>query len=451
MARRFVRGTASPYKRNSRRCPVIRVSCISILMLTGLARADSIKLSHGSTMSGDVVGVTFRVDKKDKVFARKDIASLRVASGSGIDRLTTADNETLKGRLVKVEFKTIAGVMGFQRSRIKAVVFTARPKDTDDAEPADDGNGPGDKDKPKPKKPSTGLMSLYADKVLLKTGHEVRGVVLWVRLDTGKRTTSYTRKDMSTLEFNDANMDVIWQPSGKKVRGKLVAIGLRLAIGLVELAREELVMVRLAKVSATNPPIAAGKVPSLSDKQRAAQEANRALKDAKFRNVVSEKETCFAAVKRNYLKPLQYATALVKEAAADTNRARDTYNRAKRSYMSSSDDGYYYSRDYYKREMNDAAALYREKLGEYKKAKSLHDKLKEKMQKETRVFQNWSGKQITGLNRRMTRHNFLIVAGAVLTEAQMSDAYDRSVTKSPEVADPPKGPWDYSYYRYRRW
>ncbi|KKL68806.1 hypothetical protein LCGC14_2121290 [marine sediment metagenome] len=144
MARRFVRGTASPYKRNSRRYPVIRVSCISILMLTGLARADSIKLSHGSTMSGDVVGVTFRVDKKDKVFARKDIASLRVASGSGIDRLTTADNETLKGRLVKVEFKTIAGVMGFQRSRIKAVVFTARPKDTDDAEPADDDTAGGD-------------------------------------------------------------------------------------------------------------------------------------------------------------------------------------------------------------------------------------------------------------------------------------------------------------------
>ena len=433
-------------------CPVIRVSCISILMLTGIVRADSIKLSHGSTMSGDVTGVTFHVEKKDKVYARKDIASLHVASGSGIDRLTTTDNQTLKGRLVKVEFKTIAGVMGFQRSRIKAVVLTPRPKDTDDAEPADDGDGPKDKDKDKdkdkPKKPSAGLMSVYADKVLLKTGHEVRGVVLWARLDTGKRTASYTRKDMSTLEFNDANMDVIWQPSGKKVRGKLVAVGLCLAVGLVELARDELVMVRLAKVSATNPPIAAGKAPSLSDKQRAAQEANRSLKDAKFRNVVSEKETCFTAVKRNYVKPLQYTTALVKEAAQEANGARDAYNRAKRNYMAGS-DGYYNSRDYYKQEMNDAAALYREKLGEYKKAKGLHDKLKEKIQKETRIFQNWSGKQITELNRRMTRHNFLIVAGAVLTEAQMSDAYDRSVTKPPEVEDPPKGPWDYSYYR--RW
>jgi len=404
--------------------------CLGVLLAAGLARADTVTLSHGSIMRGDVKAVTMRVKGKDSSFERGKIASILLAPGTtAADVLTTTDGKKLTGRVVNVAIKTIGGLMTFDRKRIASIQLTGGAPD-------------GGKEPIRPKTPE------YADKIMLKMGHTVDAVVMQVMFAEGRSPRRHMRSKLKATELGKNGTDVLVMSDGSKLRGRLESVRARLSVGVVDFSRSEVVLVTLGRATTDNPGPSAHGLPKPTARQEATLAENRAMKDEYAAKVAEQKDGALARIRDNYVTVQSMVKEHIEGQESLARRARDRANTAKRyvdTMRADMEKAPSYRKAMYETRIaiaqnryNQAAETYRRANEKLTKARNISAAVERDRSAEERDFTAWAGRQMAALSRACTKNNFLLLAGVPLGKDQMTRAYDAAVERAPEVKPAPK-------------
>ena len=104
---------------------IIALIAAGLLML-GSARADVLQLASGGKLTGTLREATLLVGDEEITCARDQIKSINLAR-SGRVIVKTPKGKTLRGELVSLKFKSLAGELTFARENVASVKLVADP------------------------------------------------------------------------------------------------------------------------------------------------------------------------------------------------------------------------------------------------------------------------------------------------------------------------------------
>ncbi len=406
------------------------MACAIIYVWLSLAAAgaDSVTLSHGTVLTGQVQSVTLKIAGRRQEISREDIRSMTLAGTPTGDTVVVLADKQLTGEFLRVTIKTAAATTTVERDMMQTMALASA-----DSQSSAAASQPAHAEAAAAK---AAELQSFSDKITHKTGFVLHAVVTSAQLD--ERT--YLRNDMESLAVGAG--DTVTLSSGKSVSGQLKSLRVRLGAGMVDLDRSEVTAVQLAKVSADNPPPAQS-----SDKPTAEQTANLAAsgaaKEECVRKVAALKSEALNKIAGKYTQTVADLDGDLRIADAEAARAQERVasQRTLIENLRKDLDRTPYNRranlESRIREANTAIVTatehYRKASDKYNKAKPRKDKLLALRKADEQAVVRWADALVSALSRAANKNGLLILAGVPLDSAASKTMYEAMMTQPPAV------------------
>lgn len=404
-----------------RRLPLIILSLGVLLGRTALA--DKLTLTNGGQLTGTLESVTFRHGATDTVHAGGSVASLDLRTTAGDELLLTGGTK-ITGALISLRFKTIGGVLPFERAKIAAVTIPTSLPRRPRSRPAT--------------RPAARASAKYDDRVKLTYGCEVRGMLMTAKMRVGKGTRTNLRGLIEGIDLAD-DADSLLRPGRKNLEGRLIEVRFKTSLGTVSFARDEVVSFKLARASRSKSqrPTASKTTSKPTPRQARLLEADERLYKEHLRKVAEAEKRRLADLDKRHAETQKEIDELVAKAKAEVikwkhevakdkkkDRAVDIWNggpRLKRRTSSGSTVGLGSKQSSPQQQRLDAA-------------KAAVARLVRQKTVVTRQMEDARGdirRSVIAAQKRLKatrlKHRIIVLAGGTLTEAQMTSHYRADV------------------------
>ena len=407
------------------------LTCVgSALLLAQPARAVWVRLRGGGELRGDVLRVTFRqIDGTSRRFARDEVVSIQLADGKlPKDEIELKGGKKLKGLVVAIRFKSIAGEMPLERARL-AVLVLSRAYERQAAPPLE------------PRK----AVPKYDDAIELSYGCKVRAVVLAAEVRVDGKCVRYARHAVSAIKLA-AKGDTIVLPDAKEVKCALESIQVKAGYGWADFDRKE---IRSMELGMRLPTASARKAwlakPAPTVEGGRAMVLNNDLHTQYFRQVAQKKSEALGQIGKKFAGPLgsieKKVAALEQKVRSKKEEARDHRkewrrwrDRNDRLDRERRDDHWSRDRDRVdrraeeraRREAERAFREYREAQRDLDKVLPDRDRLRGQKGRESRAVHDWAKRQTRRLSDLRLKHEFILLSRGQLSEDQIANRYQRA-------------------------
>ncbi|MCE5277382.1 MAG: hypothetical protein ABFD92_12210 [Planctomycetaceae bacterium] len=402
------------------------IMCVCLSLAAGTA--DSVTLSHGGVLMGQVQSVTLEIASRPRQISRSDIRSLAMGVPGG-DSTVVVGEEELSGKLLRIEIKTATATTTVERDMIRTVAL------------GDVGGTPSRGVAKRPaQKNAADLLHPFSDRITLKSEHVLHAVVAAVQFDD----KTFLRGDIESLTIGGRS-DTLRAAGGQRHRGQLKSLRVRLAVGIVDLDRSEFTSVKLAKASADNPP-----PPPQSSEQPTAEQAsalagNSAAKDACAGKVGALKSEALSKIAAKYGQAMTQFDVDIRMAETDAARAQERV-QAQRNTIESlrkeMDRTHFSRRASFESRIREANAniraatdVYRKAAEKYSKTKAQKEKLQAARKADEQAVVRWADGSLTALAQMQAKNGYLIMAGVPLDASSLKSGYESLVTGPPAIQD----------------
>jgi len=268
-----------------------------------------------------------------------------------------------------------------------------------------------------------------ADILKLRTGEEMRGTVQLVTILVGEVQSIYPRDEIVAIKTPRDGKDALEVRSEASLEGKIVSVMFESAAGIRAVPREKIESVAIdnATTVATQKSQAREEAEAkeeeqagLTDEQKKALAANRALGKAYLDAAEELKDKGYEAVKGKYMDRVREVVRdLQRLERTIRNKIRRRQEASTRTYSDSSGHRRMSERERLERYDN----LARDQR-DYERTRATANKLKSTIRAEERKVKEKAEKRAARIQAAYTANRKKIMAGEVLTEAEMTELYD---------------------------